>query len=476
MVDEGRAHRATTAGAERGDRGAPVQPDELDDDRTPREALIYLPGLDLGLSSNRTATGVVERIQIACDRHTRKGVEWSVRWKTIRRGGRDQPTGPLATIVRKESDGQTPVVDIFEYQWAQHVVTPWEAQSTWKRALRAALALATGIPSLLRFSKTAGRKNAYGRAQLALAAAGVLCMVVYSIVLLGAVVISAEQLYSVARDSIAGEDGSATPAAVTAGSSTTTRLTNAPPNQPSSDPGERQTVSPVQVVAVLLTAAFGAIGKQREKASQIGSVLTAAQSYLKVGQGQPTASGGLTSLIDTLGDAGHYTNVRILAYSFGSVIALDSLFPTTDDPPEVMKAVTSLVTIGSPFDFVRAVRPHWTADRHALPEVPSGWLNVYSTIDLLGSNFRATAASDPDADADINAVEISEARSDVVLKPTQNHAWNLGIELTKTNIFEFYGFTSHGLYWGTDNEDDRNVFDFVVPTIYEGTAVFPASD
>jgi hypothetical protein len=452
-------------------------PDPRDQDAAPREAIVFLGGLNMGLTSSKTVAGVVQRIQIACDRHSSDDTEWNVRWRTTaaQKPGASTPPEPIASIVRHRDGADVPVVDFWEYRWSDHVVTTWEDQGVWQRAARMVLSLA-GLPALLRFWRTAGRKNDYGRAQILLATLAFAFMLVYSGLLIGATVISAEQAYSIARDTLEGSDGDTATVSSTAPTSqgaATEDSNDSAGSTSSGNSSEDQEVSPVQVVALLLTSGFAALTRQREKARRVGSVLFSAQSYLRVGQGQALASGGLTTLIDELGDGDRYANIRILAYSFGSIVALDTIYPTTAPPVESMRRLTSLVTIGSPFDFVRAVSPNWGQGRHCLPGVPASWTNVFSTIDLLGSNFRDDRES---TDATVDAVSVADGPpQDAVLKPTQNEAWNLGIALSLGNLLEFYGFAGHGLYWGADDEDDSNVFDYLIPTLYAGTSVFETS-
>jgi hypothetical protein len=163
-----------------------------------------------------------------------------------------------------------------------------------------------------------------------------------------------------------------------------------------------------------------------------------------------------------------------MAYSFGSIVAIDALFPTTDDPPLALDRVAGLATIGSPFDFVHSIRRTWETGRHIRKDVPPYWLNVYSPDDLLGSNFRG----DPNpGEATKGIVPIgAEADPDTkvkgpIFRPKDNLAWDLGIEMTFGNLIELYGFTSHGMYWGDDDTSDANVFDLVVRNLYKGAPV-----
>ena len=102
-----------------------------------------------------------------------------------------------------------------------------------------------------------------------------------------------------------------------------------------------------------------------------------------------------------------YERVHVMGYSFGSVVAIDSLYPFNQEPPVRFSAVHAFVTIACPFDLIRTyfkeypgsptaanpanppVRPYsYFENRCALPNAPKRWLNIYSLSDVMSSNFR----------------------------------------------------------------------------------------
>lgn len=112
------------------------------------------------------------------------------------------------------------------------------------------------------------------------------------------------------------------------------------------------------------------------------------------------------------------------------------------------------------------MRPPWgdTKSRHVLPGVPKHWLNVYLKIDLIGSNYRT------DTEEKGEVVSVAGKVDSTAVTPTDNVPWEIGIEPKFTNLLEFYGFSSHGMYWGLDNENERNVFLTVVRRVYADSA------
>jgi len=132
-----------------------------------------------------------------------------------------------------------------------------------------------------------------------------------------------------------------------------------------------------------------------------------------------------------------------LAYSFGSLITLDVLFPSTQICSErTGQKVKTLITIGCPFDLIRAYWTRYYKDRVVCSRLQV-WYNVYSTLDVLSSNFR---------DDELSDVATLSITPDGV-KPT-NIPFDIIPHTAKTimNFFLLMGFRAHRLYW----DEQRN--------------------
>src|SRR3954471_612384 len=81
-----------------------------------------------------------------------------------------------------------------------------------------------------------------------------------------------------------------------------------------------------------------------------------------------------------------YQRVHILAYSFGSIITIDAVFPN-HEPAHWARNIDTLVTIGCPFDFIRTFWGEYFEHRTAPDGVPRKWLNVYVTADVWATDF-----------------------------------------------------------------------------------------
>jgi hypothetical protein len=145
-------------------------------------------------------------------------------------------------------------------------------------------------------------------------------------------------------------------------------------------------------------------------------------------------------------------SIRIVGYSLGSLVAIDYLFPPASlhVPYDArLKAVTSLVTVGCPLDFVRLYRPEYVEKRDE--RVASlAWTNIFIPADLFGSNFL------DDADVETDVEEEGKGTLAGGLGPSQKRPVSVRYtdrKLTFLNAWTRTGFRAHSQYWRTDTEE-----------------------
>lgn len=438
-----------------------------------REALVYVPGLAALSNERKTVSGVVRRLQVAMDVEAASGpATWRIEWHdkaVARRGG--SVTEPIATISRKEPAGdERPVLDVFQYEYSDRLVDGWEQSSLFKRAGRALLALVVHGGAVFR-GYGAARRSVRGRRQFTVALLLFLLMLVYAAVLAVAAAQTAQQLVQVASGEEAAkvlvpDTPSPSPTPEPDGPSAGAEASpGTPEDEASTDEKPAAGITVFQWLAIAGSLIVAAVKKEGDRLRHAGASLFAVNSYLRVAERQPELMGGLRSLCEALREEEKYTAVRVVGYSFGSILALDALFPTTAPPARAFEKVTSLVTIGSPYDFVLAVRPNWAERRHAPEGAELDWLNIYNPVDLLGANFR------DDKTEGLATRGLGRVSGAAPLRPTHNVPWDLNIAMDAGDLATLYGFTSHGMYWGEDDVVDVNVFTLVVRHFYVGSEV-----
>jgi hypothetical protein len=191
-----------------------------------------------------------------------------------------------------------------------------------------------------------------------------------------------------------------------------------------------------------------------------------------------------------------YRPVHVIGYSFGSLVAIVSLFPFNQVPPDRYAIIDAFVTIGCPFDLIRTYfkeypvpgplgspgqdtpSPYSYFDRRgALPNAPRRWLNVYCLSDVMSANFRDDEQVDqPEAHVGIGLSPEGEQRRRAVaaaqgpVRPENRHfigPFNAA-STTWWDLLTLYGNRSHAGYWGPGAEVEVNCFDVIVPWLDQG--------
>jgi hypothetical protein len=176
-------------------------------------------------------------------------------------------------------------------------------------------------------------------------------------------------------------------------------------------------------------------------------------NYVRVGERRQALVGHVLSVLDLVEGSGPGRRVHVVAFSFGSLVALDTVF--SHNPPGARtKDIATLVTIGCPFDLVRSYWPRYFDGRHGWPDSPRVWLNVYSPRDVLASNFR----DDSKLEAANTALAVAE-RPGVPPRP-ENIVFESGNPtLGVLDILYLEGLKAHAAYWDADDPLEESAFD-----------------
>lgn len=162
--------------------------------------------------------------------------------------------------------------------------------------------------------------------------------------------------------------------------------------------------------------------------------------YFSTGRNRLNLTGKFEELLEKVAeDNDKYEDVSVMAYSFGSVIALDTIFPMTGSTSfRVSNKITELVTIGCPYDFIHLYWRSYYAHREYTSETIKNWYNIYSTVDILSSNFRKDGKEAP--------AQHSVTQNGI--KPT-NIPFNVLAEqhYNPIRVIMLAGLRAHGMYW-----------------------------
>lgn len=232
---------------------------------------------------------------------------------------------------------------------------------------------------------------------------------------------------------------------------------------------------PVFPAIIVLMTALGFVlppkAKLKENISIAATNYLCLIHYLNWGERSHAISGKLESLLEYLVEREQvYSKIHIVGYSFGSIVAIDNLFTAGRMPIDRFQRIDTLVTIGCPFDMIRTYWPDYFTDRNSLtPDAPK-WINVYSPIDVLSSNF-ADGGNEQSVQQLQNegiGVEVDgKIRKPENLKFTEGPAKSLGV----VDILMLTGFKAHSMYWGEAVKGEYTCFHDVVKKMYQGTPV-----
>jgi len=452
-----------------------------------RDCIIFIPGIGDAEMIDQSIEGVARRIEAAFDTNAANHTaEFNFKIKPL-----ENITGcqkEVGTVYRKDGNEQTPIVDIYKFDYRPILVEPYENRSLLVKTLLLIGGIIGGAGRLI--LATFARRSAKSyieKFQLFLALIILALLIFYAIVLCGAVYATLEksghvypqaaELLNRARCNVANVFSPKT-ANCTAPDEPKKATAEASPTTKSGWWLSYEIllfvfqliVVGAAVISLLISPKFN----MKEIFSNAAVQYLCLIYYLKLGEQRREIIGQLSKLLDQIARksendraAGeHYNRIHLVSFSFGSIIALDAMFPTQSKLRPPFHLVNTLVTIGCPFDFVRMFYPgYFGINRQYESKCPSRWINIYSPVDVLGSNFRDDAEFG-EANVNIRATQ-TEADSDVP-KP-ENLLFSDGVELQRLSLFSalgLLGLRAHGMYWGAKQQSEINCFDELVPMMY----------
>jgi len=163
--------------------------------------------------------------------------------------------------------------------------------------------------------------------------------------------------------------------------------------------------------------------------------------YIGNGEQSQLILGNLDLLIEYIAEHEPNSEIHYHCYSFGSIIAMDLLFPIGTIPSTNTQTKSKLfITIGTPYEFINAYYPRFYNNRSPLMVNALTWYNIYSVADALATNFRKDMERGP---------------AEFGIKDLGHKPENINYEITsdkKLSLFNFLTMDSihmHKCYWDT---------------------------
>jgi hypothetical protein len=192
--------------------------------------------------------------------------------------------------------------------------------------------------------------------------------------------------------------------------------------------------------------------------TSIATEFACTDRYLNDGIQNQVILGNLDLLIEYIAENETNPKIDFHCYSFGTVIAMDLLFPLGNIPSiNVRLCTSSLITIGNPYEFINSYYSKYFMNRNFVMSQKIEWINIYSIADALSSNFRN----------DSSRGEALFGIKDSDFKPL-----NLNYEIAadkSQNLINFItmdGIRMHKLYWDTDT-NGQSCLRLIVKRLFE---------
>jgi hypothetical protein len=209
--------------------------------------------------------------------------------------------------------------------------------------------------------------------------------------------------------------------------------------------GDGSRLSMAQLLVVVLTGLGAWSPKTREALASAATNYLAQVDYIRLGERHAAVTDIVTMALERVAERGPYRHIHLFGYSFGSIVAMDALFPPGREPTPRFADVDTLVTIGCPYDLLRSLWPDYFTDRHALPGVPQRWFNVHTPTDVLSSDFHDVDNGD-DGITEVGMASGSPARLPV--PETIVYTRGVAQRLNPLEWVRLMGFRIHSAYWG----------------------------
>jgi hypothetical protein len=144
-----------------------------------------------------------------------------------------------------------------------------------------------------------------------------------------------------------------------------------------------------QITLPLTSLAIIFIPESSTLLTKVAAEFTTIDNYIQYGEQAQIIQGNLDALIEYIVENEEKPKIHLHTYSFGSVIALDTLFPLGNEPSaNIQNNIKLLITVGAPYEFINNYYPNFYTDRTDKMSEKIEWINVYSTMDAFASNFR----------------------------------------------------------------------------------------
>ncbi len=195
----------------------------------------------------------------------------------------------------------------------------------------------------------------------------------------------------------------------------------------------------VMFVMPITTLLLLIIPRSKEIVTSLATEFACVDNYIQYGEQSQLILGNLDLLMEYICETNVDAKIHIHSYSFGSILALDLLYPIGNIPSaNTLKNIELLITIGSPYEFVKAYYANFYDNRCLDMDDKMRWINVYSIADALATNFRKDGAIG-EADFGVEGSSLNPLNINYEISPVQS--------FSLVNFITLYHLKIHQHYW-----------------------------
>jgi hypothetical protein len=418
----------------------------------PRDAIIYIPSID-SQSPKESLDIIAQKIATALDKNA-KTIEAKFTFKLeehFENYGQALST-KVCTIFRKDQEQEIPVIDVYEMSYHKNITQWFDKQNFFVKCFLVGATILKGLPKFvaaLFITKTG--KTLPEKIQLIYGISILFLLFIY-IILLVIAFFQAVNIFSLIDLS----------------------WFNNWLKSIQISPFQSQVTTFAEKAIVILTALGILTPQLKDSLNRAAVIYLGMVSYLDLGNRRNILLGQLVELTEHILEkkSTHctYRRIHIISYSFGSILALDALFPSGKTSIDRFKHIHTLVTIGCPFDMIRTFWRNYFDDRHPIPGSIKRWFNIYSPADVIGSNFR----DDANLSGATYQFGVRDSQTELGKDTSINTPVNIPYlegpnpkNLTIMDWFMLVGLQAHDCYWEGSGESEVSCFYQIVANMYQ---------
>lgn len=421
------------------------------------DAVIFIPDMGDRISIDMIA----ERIAVELDRNT---LSPEVSYSVQTRGDIEPYPSNIdavtkervRTIYRRKGKEHIPVIDLYMLGYAKTLADAWKRQNPLVQSLKVFFVIILGFPRLLRAMFLGKSKKLSEKLQIFYAIFILLLLSFYMLIVLLAVIQMIPQLSDLFKLVVK-------------------------PVELDQEVIPYAPITVAQVVVILTALIQSFLPDLRRTLLDFAINILGVINYINSGDYKNVIAGRFADLLDYVAAKKMYDQIHVIGYSMGAIVAIDNIFPYNEPPVERAKYIYSLTTIGCVADAIELFFPLYFEDRCRFENVPCKWINVYSPLDVFGSNFR-------------NDSEIAAATRSIRLKKPltsygntvpafqynnngplpENIVYTGGVNIKGVSLIQWltlFGVKMHGVYFETKEYIERSSLNGVISKLYEGKPI-----